>query len=399
MKTIKKIYCRTFQTAFKIAGPILPYKDPQIIYNVEETYKILENKTHKKPVLVTDKILSSTEAFKLLEQSLKNKGVNYILFDETVPNPTSYLVEKVVRIYNENNCDCFIAFGGGSPMDCAKAAAARIARPKRTLQQLSGLIRICKKLPTVIAIPTTAGTGSETTPTAVITDAKTRHKYTMNDFVLIPAHCVLDYRTTRSLPQHIAATTGVDALTHAVEAYIGRTTYKKTRKDCENAVKLIFGNIEKAVFEKEETALENMLIASHKAGRAFSRSYVGYIHAVSHSLSGKYNMPHGLTNAVIMPWVLEKYGNKVYNKLAKLALVAGIGNKGMPKDKLAKLFIEEIRKLNKKLGIPQKLEGIKAEDIPEMAKYADKEGNPLYPVPILWDAKELEQIYYDVMER
>lgn len=284
-------------------------------------------------------------------------------------------------------------------MDCAKAAAARIARPKRTLQQLSGLIRICKKLPTVIAIPTTAGTGSETTPTAVITDAKTRHKYTMNDFVLIPAHCVLDYRTTRSLPQHIAATTGVDALTHAVEAYIGRTTYKKTRKDCENAVKLIFGNIEKAVFEKEETALENMLIASHKAGRAFSRSYVGYIHAVSHSLSGKYNMPHGLTNAVIMPWVLEKYGKKVYNKLAKLALVAGIGNKGMPKDKLAKLFIEEIRKLNKKLGIPQKLEGIKAEDIPEMAKYADKEGNPLYPVPILWDAKELEQIYYDVMER
>ena len=110
-------------------------------------------------------------------------------------------------------------------------------------------------------------------------------------------------------------------------------------------------------------------------------------------------MPHGLTNAVIMPWVLEKYGKKVYNKLARLAIVAGIGNKKMPKEFLAKKFIEEIKQLNKRLEIPEKLEGIKTEDVPEMAKYADKEGNPLYPVPILWNAKELEQIYYDVMER
>lgn len=348
--------------------------------------------------MVTDKILGETDAFKLLTNSLKEHNVNYILFDETVPNPTSDIVEKVVSIYNENHCNCFIAFGGGSPMDCAKAAAARIARPKRTLEQLSGLIRIWKKLPTVIAIPTTAGTGSETTPTAVITDAKTRHKYTMNDFVLIPAHCVLDYRTTLTLPKHIAATTGIDALTHAVEAYIGRTTFKKSRKDAEDAVKLIFENIEKAVFEKDRQALENMLIASHKAGRAFSRSYVGYIHAVSHSLSGKYNMPHGLTNAVILPIGLEAYGSVVYKKLAKLARCANIGCSDYNDEMLALKFIEAIRDLNKKLDIPEKLSGINKADIPEMAKYADKEGNPLYPVPILWNAKELEQIYYDVME-
>ena len=395
MNIFKKIYCRTFQTAFKIAGPILPYKDPEIIYNLEEAYKIVKN---KKPILVTDKILGETDAFMLLTNSLKEHNVNYILFDETVPNPTSDIVEKVVKIYNENHCNCFIAFGGGSPMDCAKAAAARIARPKRTLEQLSGLIRIWKKLPTVIAIPTTAGTGSETTPTAVITDAKTRHKYTMNDFVLIPAHCVLDYRTTLTLPKHIAATTGVDALTHAVEAYIGRTTFKKSRNEAEDAVKLIFENIEKAVFEKDKQALENMLIASHKAGRAFSRSYVGYIHAVSHSLSGKYNMPHGLTNAVILPIGLEAYGSVVYKKLAKLARCANIGCSDYSDEMLALKFIEAVKDLNKKLGIPEKLSGINEADIPEMAKYADKEGNPLYPVPILWNAKELEQIYYDVME-
>ena len=398
MNIFKKFYCRTFQAAFKLAGPILPYKDPEIIYNIEETYKILESKNHKKPILITDKILSETDAFKLLINSLSKHNVDYIFFDETVPNPTSDIVERAVSIYNENNCDCFIAFGGGSPMDCAKAAAARIARPKSTLKQLSGLIRIWKKLPTVIAIPTTAGTGSETTPTAVITDAKTRHKYTMNDFVLIPAHAVLDYRTTISLPQHIAATTGMDALTHAVEAYIGRTTFKKSRADAEDAVKLIFENIEKAVFEKDDNALKTMLIASHKAGRAFSRSYVGYIHAVSHSLSGKYNMPHGLTNAVILPIGLEKYGSVVYKKLAKLAKCANIGCGDYSDEMLAVKFIEAIKDMNKKLGIPEKLSGINEADIPEMAKYADKEGNPLYPVPVLWNAKELEQLYYSVME-
>ncbi len=399
MKTIKKIYCRTFQTAFKIAGPVLPYKDPEIIYNVEDTYKILENKNFKNPIIITDKTLASTEPVKLLENSLVSRNINYIIFDETVPNPTSDIVEKAVSVYRANNCDCFIAFGGGSPMDCAKAAATRIARPKKTLQQLSGLLRIHKKLPTVIAIPTTAGTGSETTPTAVITDAKTRHKYTMNDFVLIPAHTVLDYRTTLSLPQNISATTGVDALTHAVEAYIGNSTFKKSRKDAEDAVKLIFENIEKAVFEKDEEALKAMLIASHKAGRAFSRSYVGYIHAVSHSLSGKYNMPHGLTNAIILPIVLEKYGNKVHKKLAKLAKCANMNFDEYGYRISAKKFIEAIKSLNKRLGIPEKISGIKESDIPEMAKYADKEANPLYPVPILWDAKELEQIYYDIMER
>lgn len=398
MKTIKKIYCRTFQTAFKLAGPVLPYKDPEILYDIEETYKILERKNHKKPIIVTDKFLSTTDAFKLLTDSLENRKINYVLFDETMPNPTTDIVEKVVEMYKENNCDCFMAFGGGSPMDCAKAAATRIARPKKTLQQLSGLLRVHKKLPTVIAIPTTAGTGSETTPTAVITDAETRHKCTMNDFVLIPAHCVLDYRTTLSLPQHIAATTGMDALTHAIEAYIGRTTFKKSRKDAEDTVKLVFENIEKAVFEKDEEALKNMLIASHKAGRAFSRSYVGYIHAVSHSLSGKYNMAHGLTNAVILPIGLEKYGRVVYKKLAKLAKCANIGFDEYGYAIQARKFIEAIKNLNKRLGIPEKISGINEADIPEMAKYADKEGNPLYPVPILWDAKELETLYYDVME-
>lgn len=398
MNTFKKIYCRAFQLAFRIVLPVLPYRDPKIINKIPEIVKILEKEKHKKPIIITDNTIKSLGLTTELETSLKENGYEYALFTETVPNPTTEVVEKAVKMYIENNCDCIIAFGGGSPMDCAKATGARIARPKASLSKLAGLLRVHWKIPTLIAIPTTAGTGSETTLAAVITDSETRHKYTMNDFALIPPYAVLDPKVTHSLPTHIAATTGIDALTHAVEAYIGGTTCKKSREDAETAVKLIFENIEKAAIDKDINSQKNMLVAAHRAGRAFSMSYVGYIHAVSHSLSGKYDMPHGLTNAIILPIVLEKYGNTVYKKLAKLARCANISVNECSDEILAKKFIEAIRDLNKKLGIPEKISGINGQDIPEMAKYADKEANPLYPVPILWDANELEQIYYDVME-
>lgn len=398
MKTIKKIYCRTFQLVFRIASPILPYRDPKIIHHVTDIHKTLKEKGFKNPIIITDRTIKSLGLTDELENSLKEHNFDYALFSETVPNPTTEVVEKAVKMYNDNNCDCIIAFGGGSPMDCAKATGARIARPKKNLTQLSGLLKVHWKLPAIIAIPTTAGTGSETTVAAVITDSETRHKYTMNDFALIPPYAVLDPHVTHSLPTHIAASTGIDALTHAVEAYIGGTTCKKSREDAETAIKLIFENIEKAAIDKDIKAQEQMLIAAHRAGRAFSRSYVGYIHAVSHSLSGKYDMPHGLTNAIILPVVLEKYGSKVYKKIAKLARCANIEYNECNNEVLAIKFIDAIKDLNKRLGIPEKISGINEADIPKMAKYADKEANPLYPVPILWDAKELEQIYYDIME-
>lgn len=398
MRIIKKLYCRAFQLAFRIVLPILPYRDPKIINKIPEITKILEKEKYKKPIIITDNTIKSLGLTEELETSLKKNGYVYALFSETVPNPTTEVVEKAVKMYIENNCDCIIAFGGGSPMDCAKATGARIARPKTSLSKLAGLLRVHWKIPTLIAIPTTAGTGSETTLAAVITDSETRHKYTMNDFALIPPYAVLDPKVTHSLPAHLAATTGMDALTHAVEAYIGGTTCKKTRNDAETAVKLIFENIEKAATDKDINAQKNMLVAAHRAGRAFSMSYVGYIHAVSHSLSGKYDMPHGLTNAIILPVVLQKYGKTVYKKLAKLAKCANIGDSNNNDEILAKKFICAIKDLNKRLGIPEKIIGINSHDISKMAKYADKEANPLYPVPILWDAKELEQVYYDVME-
>lgn len=188
-----------------------------------------------------------------------------------------------------------------------------------------------KKLPLLMAVPTTAGTGSETTLAAVITDAQTRHKYAINDFPLIPRYAVLDPKVTLSLPPFVTATTGMDALTHAVEAYIGNSSTRGTRKNAEMAVKLIFENLDTAYTNGSDIdARRNMLHASYYAGCAFTKSYVGYVHAVAHSLGGEYNVPHGLANAVLLPFVLQEYGETIHQKLYKLAVAAGICTKDTP---------------------------------------------------------------------
>ncbi len=239
-----------------------------------------------------------------------------------------------------------------------------------------------------------AGTGSETTLAAVIVDAGTRHKYTINDFCLIPRYAVLDPRVTVSLPPHITAETGMDALTHAVEAYIGNSTTYGTRRDAERAVRLIFENLDNAYeYGGDLKARRNMLRASYYAGCAFTKSYVGYVHAVAHSLGGEYNVPHGLANAILLPAVLESYGPCIYRKLAKLAAAAGIVPPDTPCDEAAKMFIQAIRDMKLRFGIGDRVEELRREDIPKLARYADREANPLYPVPVLMDAKELEKLY------
>ncbi len=398
MNILKKIYCRTFQTVFKLAIPLLPYRDPKILNSIEELPDEFKKKHIATVMLVTDSQLRTLT--RPLEDLLPENGIKCIVYDKTRANPTVANVEEALQIYKENSCEGLIAFGGGSSMDCAKAVGARVACPNKPLSKMKGILKIGRKIPFLAAIPTTAGTGSEVTVTAVITDEKTNYKYPMSDFPLIPKVAVLDPKVTFTLPKSLTASTGVDALTHAVEAYIGRSTTIKTRYFSRTATKLIFENIEKAYKNGyDEDARRNMLMASHLAGGAFSRSYVGYVHAVAHSLGGAYNIPHGLANSVLLPIVLKRYGPKVYKKLKELAVAAGLAHEDESAEFAAKSFISQIEQLNARLDIPTTLKGIKAEDIPELAKRADKEANPIYPVPVLWNAKELEQFYYDVMEQ
>ena len=398
MNPLKKAYCRIFQNVFKFALPLLPYRNPKIIGSVKGIPEVLEKRGYNNVLIITDAGIRSLGLTERLEQTLRRNCISYQIYDKTVANPTTVNVDEALHMYLDNDCQAIIGFGGGSSMDCAKATAARIAKPHQSLAQMKGILKVHKKLPLLIASPTTAGTGSETTLAAVITDAKTRHKYAINDFPLIPRYAVLDPKVTLSLPPFITATTGMDALTHAVEAYIGNSTTPGTRKNALDAVQLIFENLDTAYTDGNNIeARRNMLRASYFAGCAFTKSYVGYVHAVAHSLGGKYNVPHGLANAVILPMVLETYGDSITHKLRNLSLAAGLCDKQEDDKTATRMFIDAVKDMKKRFGIGDYIPEIQETDIPELSHYADKEANPLYPVPVLMDASELETLYYRLM--
>ncbi len=399
MNKLRKLYCRTFQTAFKLALPFLPYRKPQIVGSVKEIPDVIRGNHKNSVLIITDSVIRGLGLTSRLERTLRRNEIPYVIYDKTVANPTTANVAEALDIYQKQGCDVIIGFGGGSSMDCAKAAGAKAVKPKQSLAQMKGILKVRKRLPLLIAIPTTAGTGSETTLAAVITDAETRHKYAINDFPLIPRYAVLDPRVTLSLPPFVTATTGMDALTHAIEAYIGNSTTISTRRDALHAVKLIFSNIDTVYTDGGNVnARRDMLHASFYAGCAFTKSYVGYVHAVAHSLGGEYNVAHGFANAVLLPFVLDAYGSSIHKKLHRLAIAAGIADKDTPHAIAASLFIDAIQDMKGRFHIGDTIEEIKEEDIPKLARYADKEANPLYPVPLLMNAKELESFYRLLMK-
>ena len=393
MNIFKRIYCRSFQFCLKIALPFLPYRNPKILNKVEEIPSNL--KVNSIPLIVTDQSIYSLGLLNNLEQSLKNKNIEYHIFKDCKPNPTISNANDALRIYKDNKCNVIIAVGGGSSIDCGKAVGAMIARPKKSLQKLRGILKIRKRIPDLFAIPTTAGTGSETTLACVIVDENTKYKYAINDFPLIPRYAVLDEEMTMTLPPHLVSTTGMDALTHAIEAYIGKGGNKSTRKDSLEAIKLIFENLENSYLNKDRESRKNMLLASFKAGKAFSKAYVGYVHALAHQLGGYYNTPHGLANSIILPIVLIEYGKKIHKKLYEIALYCNLIDEKASYEDGAKIIIDRILEMNTKFNIPSNI-NINKDDIYPMARKANIEANPLYPVPVLWDIKKLIKMYYKV---
>jgi len=397
MNPLMKAYSRAYQAVFRVVLPRMPYREPELLSRMEELGDVLVKEQKHAVLIVTDKGIVSLGLMKELLEVLDAKKIRYVIYDEVVPNPTIDNVETARSLYLENNCDALIAFGGGSPIDCAKVTGARLAKPNQPVQKMRGLLKINKKIPFLAVVPTTAGTGSETTLAAVITDGATHHKYPISDFPLIPLYAVLDYKVTLGLPKHITSTTGLDALTHAVEAYIGRSTTPYTRQMAEEAVTLIRENLMTAYEDGSNAeARKNMLRAAFCAGVAFTRSYIGYVHGVAHSLGGQYGVPHGLANAVILPYFLKEYGETCEEPLARLARKCGITDKNTDDKTAAKAFIQWVEDMNHAMNIPETLDAIRPEDIPMMAERAHKESNPLYPVPKLMDARELEEIYRQV---
>ena len=392
--SINKIYCRVFQAVFNIGARLLRWRRPIAVSGEGSTGRlpgILKAENSKKPLIVTGPNVRRILLPGILVE-LESGGIEYKIFSEVENDPTSETCGRIRDMYISSGCDSFIAVGGGSPMDAAKGAAALAARPGKSISQLSGLLKVGRRIPTFIAIPTTAGTGSETTIAAVITDAETHHKAAVMDLHLIPKYAVLDPLLTVGLPPKTTAATGMDALTHGVEAYLCWSyNTKESIRLAEEAIADIFKYLERAYNDGGDIeAREKMLIASYKAGFAFTRAGVGNVHAIAHTLGGLYGTAHGLANAVILPIVLEDYGSRVYRKLARLAAIVGI--KGETEEKLAAGFIAEIRDMNRRMGIPTGFPFIKEEDIETMIIWALAEANPVYPVPVVYDRERCRRV-------
>ncbi|MBQ7740874.1 MAG: iron-containing alcohol dehydrogenase [Eubacterium sp.] len=399
--TLKKCWYRLYQRVFKVAMCFMDWSEPELLEGADAVLRLpefIKGKGLNKVLVVTDKGLMGLHLLDPMFEKLKAVGIDYVVYDGVQPNPTIPNIEEARKMYLDNGCQGIIAFGGGSPMDCAKACAARVVKPNQPVRKMRGYLKVLKKLPPFFAVPTTAGTGSETTVAAVVTDPETHEKNAINDICLRPKYAVLDPALTVGLPPHITSTTGMDALTHAVEAYIGKSNTKSTIMYAEEATLLIHENLEKAYADgKDLEARGNMLKGSYLAGCAFTQAFVGYVHAIAHNLGGLYGTPHGLANAVILPYVLDWYGESAYPQLAKLADIIGITTPSMSVDEKGKAFIAEVRRMNAAMNIPDKFDFIKEEDMNTLVSRALKEGNPGYPVPKIMNAADCEGVIRQFM--
>ncbi len=398
---MNKLYCRLHQNLTKMVLPLMPWRKPELMKGtgvLKSLGTVISSNGVKSVLIVTDKGISKLGLMNNLISGLDKNDIKHTIYDGTVPNPTTENIEEALNCYLEGNCEAIIAFGGGSPMDCAKGVGARVARPDKNLSQLKGNAKVRKRMPLFFAVPTTAGSGSEATIAAVITDNRNHTKYVMSDWALIPDYAVLDPEVTLKLPPHITSTTGMDALTHAVEAYIGNSNTPETKEMARKAVKLIFNNLLDTYHDGSNIeARKNMQLAAYYAGIAFTRAFVGYVHAIAHTLGGTYNTPHGLANAVVLPQVLDAYGDAAVPKLAELADAAEITEVTDTMEEKARKFIKAIRDFNLSMDIPKHIEGLKYKDLDRMVERADREANPAYPVPKLMTKVELKQIFKSVM--
>lgn len=396
MNLFKVIYARCFQGMMFIAEKFMNIRKPVVFKNVLDCHLILKQEGKCNALIVSDKNIKEFGLLNALEESLLSHGLKFNEYLDVQPNPTFKNILDGKDIYLKNNCDCIIAVGGGSVMDCAKVIGALIVNPKKSIPQLKGLLKVRRDIPLMLAVPTTCGTGSEATLAAVVRNEETLEKYSINDPHLIPKYAFLEAEMIKNLPNKILTTTAMDAITHALEAYIGLSTTKETRSFSEKALLLISQNIEKAFENKDDLeAKANLLEGSFYSGMAFTRSYVGYVHAVAHACGALYNLPHGYLCAIILPVFLQRYKLSIANKLNHLAHLINLPNLSEDNEMInAQIFIDYIVTLNEKFSIPKKIEQLKkdSEDVKKIAKKAYKESMPLYPVPVLLTEDELVKI-------
>ena len=392
---LEVLWCRAFQSVLKIGNYFMGYRMPEYLEGPGKTNELgafLKEKGINDVLVVTGAGMVRRGQVQPMLDGFDANGIRYTLQTYSTTDPTSDDVELGYKTYKENGCKAIVALGGGSRIDCAKGIAAKAVHPQKTVAQLQGLLNVHRSIPPFVAIPTTAGAGSETTVAAVITDSATHRKAAINDPFLLPKYAVLDPELTVDLPPYTTATTGMDALAHAVEAYTNHVYNTKLENHlAKEAVKLIHDNILIAFEEGSNLeARQNMQRAAFYAGRAFTRGCVGYVHAIGHTLGSLYGVAHGLAMAVLLPHVMRKFGAAAQSRLAELADVCGIC--GRNEAEKANAFVCWIEEVNAKMGLPDGFEMIQDEDIDQMITWARREANPLYPVPVVWGAEDFRQL-------
>lgn len=322
--------------------------------------------------------------------ALNEVGIGSAVFDGVLPDPTYSNVGEGLAVQKAEGCDCVLALGGGSTIDAAKAIVVA-ATNNKPLEKLVGIRKGRNKPLPLYAVPTTSGTASEVTQAAVISEDESHKKRFIIDTRTISRAAALDPSLSASLPPSITAETGMDALTHAIEAYLGRLSTAETDGLAMDAIVSIFEHLPVAFKEGDNlNSRQAMAKASLVAGKAFRRSPLGYVHAISHQLGALYGLPHGQGNAILLPHVVEYSKDVSETKLAKLAVALGLGKSSEVGSQLATKVVEAIRRLNDELGIPQRVEALNPVDIPEIAKRAYDEALSIHAAPKYMGKQDLE---------
>ena len=392
-------------TAMRAAGVVtglLPIPQPMLLVGPGASRRLgqaLCGFGHRKILIVTDRVVSGMGLPGALIEALSAGGTAHVMFDAVTADAPIPLIEKGIAFYEKHGCDAVLAFGGGSPMDAAKTIALAVANKKHP-RKLVGYFKGLHSPAPIYAVPTTAGTGSEVTVAAVVSDPKTNKKLVIADTRLVPTMAALDPSLMIRLPRQVTAATGMDALTHAVEAFIGQWATAYTDRMALAAVGMIYDNLRVAYKSgRNLEAREQMSLAATYAGLAFTRANVGYVHAIAHQLGGKYHTPHGLANAIMLPHVLRFLSPAITKGLAVLAVRAKVGKAGERPAVLAQKFVDSVEALNRDLGIPRQLDALREADIPELAKAACWEADTNYPVPRYMSPETCAELIREVLPK
>ncbi len=386
---------KVLMRAMKLAIGLMPIRDPELLVGTSAVTRladiIAQHSLQKILIVTTAGIVKRDQAAELI-RALEMQGITPVIYDGVLPDPTFEIVNEGLDLLRREDCDGIVAFGGGSAMDAAKVIAVAAAN-NRAPEKLVGFFKGRKRPLPLFAVPTTAGTGSEATIASVISDNATHAKSFVIDSRTVPLAAALDPRLMESIPPAMTAATGMDALTHAIEAYMSTISTAETDRYAIEAIQLIFEFLPRACEDGSDLeAREAMSIASYKAGKAFTKASVGYVHAISHQLGAYYGIPHGLGNAVVLPHVLEFSKEAAAPRLATLAVKAGLGKSSEGEAALAQKFVDHISQLNKQLDIPQTAAGLLEEDLPGIARGALKEALLNYPVPRHMTRLDCEQL-------